>query len=210
MADVPLRRWRPEDYQSYLLVIARRILLDYRRFEPKFGASDVVQDTVIKANLHAGQFKGTTEEEYKGWLCAILRNDFKEKRRHWTAQERDVGRELPAEEQIDEASAIAERWLAKEQSTPSEQLQRFEQTQKLLKALGQQLTAEEFFVFTQHFLEGRQLLEIAKDLELSLTRILAIKRRAQRRMRDFIPAPDTEAPDPDEPGECHGQPSPRR
>src|SRR5438552_17977832 len=59
-----------ELYRGYLALLARLQL--HRRVQSKVDASDVVQETYLKAYRAFSQFRGTTEAELVGWLRQIL------------------------------------------------------------------------------------------------------------------------------------------
>ncbi len=59
-----------ESYRDHLRQVARREVDAASRVN--FDASDVVQETLIKAHAHFGQFRGRTEPELASWLRRIL------------------------------------------------------------------------------------------------------------------------------------------
>ena len=61
-----------ERYRAYLHLLAR-LQLD-PRLQSKLDASDVVQQTLVKAHNGRGQFRGQTDAELAGWLRRILAN----------------------------------------------------------------------------------------------------------------------------------------
>src|SRR5262245_34688686 len=62
-----------ETARDYLRLVAR--LLWQPGLQRAIDLSDVVQQTLLKAHAKGDQFRGTTEEEWRGWLRAILRNE---------------------------------------------------------------------------------------------------------------------------------------
>lgn len=63
----------------------------------KLGASDVVQETIIKGFERFPQFEGTTREEFARWLRAILRHHIANAVEAFSAQKRDIRREQPGD-----------------------------------------------------------------------------------------------------------------
>jgi len=62
--------WSPEPFRGYLHLI---VGLHANEFdEAKLDPSGIVQETMILAHRHQGTFRGTSEQEYRGWLRAIL------------------------------------------------------------------------------------------------------------------------------------------
>ena len=85
-----------ESYRNYLLLIANAEVDGELR--PKFGASDLVQETFVRAQQGFAAFAGTTEGELQAWLRQILLNHCRNLRQTYRdTQKRDVGRELVAE-----------------------------------------------------------------------------------------------------------------
>src|SRR5262245_42042609 len=83
-----------DQYRSYLMVLAATQV--DRRWQPRISPSDIVQETMLKAHRHFGQFQGHTEPELRAWLRQILLNSlatFVEQ--HLLAARRDVRREVP-------------------------------------------------------------------------------------------------------------------
>src|SRR5215470_4731845 len=66
------RGFAPDRYREYLHLLARLTLP--RRLRGLLSASDLAQDTILKALRKREQFRGQTEAEYRGWLRAILAN----------------------------------------------------------------------------------------------------------------------------------------
>src|SRR5262245_41844067 len=75
-------------YRDYLCVLARLQL--GRRLRHKLDASDLVQQTLLKAHANRGQFRGRNEAEYAAWLREILANNLAETARRYDTAGRDV------------------------------------------------------------------------------------------------------------------------
>jgi RNA polymerase sigma-70 factor, ECF subfamily len=61
----------------------------------KAGASDLVQETFLRAQQALDRFSGDTPDELLAWLRTILRNYLANVRRRFHTDKRQVGRELP-------------------------------------------------------------------------------------------------------------------
>jgi RNA polymerase sigma-70 factor (ECF subfamily) len=82
-----------EACRGYLLMIAQDELDP--QLQGKGGASDLVQETFLKAQRHFPGFEGTTEGELRAWLRRMLLNNLTDFRRHFGATEkRQVNREV--------------------------------------------------------------------------------------------------------------------
>jgi RNA polymerase sigma-70 factor (ECF subfamily) len=87
-----------EACRGYLLFIAQKELdADLRA---KGGASDLVQETFLKAHRHFGRFHGSSEEELLAWLRRMLLNNLADFRRlYLTADKRRSTQEVNLESQ---------------------------------------------------------------------------------------------------------------
>src|SRR4051794_9079587 len=97
MSAAPLSPWLADlgspATRKYLLCIAEHHLEpDLRR---RFGASDLVQDTLGQATHAIDQFAGTCIEQLLGWLRTMLLRLLSNRRREAEAAARDVRREVP-------------------------------------------------------------------------------------------------------------------
>ncbi len=82
-----------DGYRSYLLLIANQELDS--AIQGKLGASDVVQETMLTAQLAIEDFRGSTHEELLSWLRGILLNDLLEAGRTYRGTaKRNIGREV--------------------------------------------------------------------------------------------------------------------
>jgi RNA polymerase sigma-70 factor (ECF subfamily) len=82
-----------EACRGYLLMIARREL--DADLQAKGGASDLVQETFLKAHRHFDQFHGATEAELLAWLRRLLLNNLADFRAWFrTADKRTIAREV--------------------------------------------------------------------------------------------------------------------
>jgi RNA polymerase sigma-70 factor (ECF subfamily) len=82
-----------EACRGYLLSIAQQELDPQLR--TKAGASDLVQETFLKAHRHFAHFHGTAEEELLAWLRRLLLNNLVDFRRlYQETQKRDAALEL--------------------------------------------------------------------------------------------------------------------
>ncbi len=86
-----------EAHRRYLLLVAEQELAHDLR--AKGGASDLVQETFIEAKRDFWQFRGESDNEFRGWLRRILVHNLGTfTQRYRGTDMRDVGREveLPA------------------------------------------------------------------------------------------------------------------
>ncbi len=117
--------------QKYLLLIANREIDPPLRV--KLGASDVVQETLLCAQRHLGQFQGRTVGELRAWLRAILLNNLRTaRRRYCRGGMRDLARERTIEGGLLEQGP---QHALVDSDTPSRQIVAGEQDAQLKAAL---------------------------------------------------------------------------
>ena len=123
-----------ERYREYLRTLARLQIDD--RLRGKLDLSGVVQQTLLEAHQARDQLRGLSEAQLAAWLRRALSNNLTDEARRLGARVRDVGRELPLLQAVDDSSARLEALLAADQSTPSHQAVRQEDLLRLAEALA--------------------------------------------------------------------------
>jgi RNA polymerase sigma-70 factor (ECF subfamily) len=107
-----------DDYRNYLGFLARTGVDSALR--AKAGASDVVQDTLLAAFEHFGQFRGACEGELVAWLRRILARKLAMlHRRYRRTAAREMGRERAIAGALDRSSVTLARLVADSGPTPS-------------------------------------------------------------------------------------------
>jgi RNA polymerase sigma-70 factor (ECF subfamily) len=151
-----------ESYRAYLTLLAQ--LQIGRRLQGKVDAADVVQDAFLGAHRDFGQFRGTTEKEFLGWLRQILAYVLANLVRYYQgAQRRDVRLERQLAIELDQSSHALDRGLVADQSSPSQQAARREQAVLLAEALARLPEAWRDLLVLRH-LEGLTFPEVAQRL----------------------------------------------
>lgn len=113
-----LDRFRPFLYRVAYREIDVKLLA-------KYGGSDLVQQTLFEASQDFSRFRGKTEEELRGWLLGILKNNLLDCRRQYAGTaKRDLSREIRA------TAAVPD-----ETKSPSDSLIQQEKLSQLEKAL---------------------------------------------------------------------------
>ncbi|HKI35529.1 MAG TPA: sigma-70 family RNA polymerase sigma factor [Gemmataceae bacterium] len=171
-------------YQPWLRILAR-LQLD-RRFQGKFGASDVVQLTLLEAYRAFPQFRGTTEAELTAWLRQVLARVLAhEMRRYQGTQQRDVGREVSLEQALAESSQRLGDMLAASGSSPSQQAARHEQDVLLAEVLAR-LPDDYREVIVLRNLEGLSHEEVARRMGRNPGAVRMLWVRALARLRQEL------------------------
>jgi RNA polymerase sigma-70 factor (ECF subfamily) len=111
-----------ERFRSYLHLLAR--LQWNPQVQGKLDASDIVQQTLVRALQGLDRFRGRSDAEMAAWLRQILAHNLANAVRDLGREKRDVARERSLEGALKDSSARLEAWLVAEQSSPSQQAQR--------------------------------------------------------------------------------------
>jgi RNA polymerase sigma-70 factor (ECF subfamily) len=172
-----------ERFREYLLLLAR-LQLD-PRWQAKLDPSDVVQQTLLQAYQARDQFRGQSAAELAAWLRQILARVLANVARDLGRDKRDVGRERSLEAALEESSARLEGWLAAEQSSPSESVERHERLLRLAEALAQ-LPKDQREAVTLHHLQGWSLAELAKHLGRSEAAVAGLLHRGFKKLRELL------------------------
>ncbi len=168
-----------EHYRNYLTLLAR--LQIGPRLRGKVDATDIVQDTFLKAHRDFGEFRGATEEELLNWLRQILACSLAMVVRHYFGtQRRDIRLECGLD--MDQSSQILDRGLMADDSSPSQQVVRHEQGVLLANAL-EQLPADYREVILLRHMEGWSFPEIAEQMNRSLDSVKKLWTRALIQLR---------------------------
>ncbi len=124
-----------DSYRNYLRLLAQTWLDASLR--GKYDRSDLVQETLIKANDRFDQFAGRTEGELVAWLRQILARQLADAARRFHGATRDVARERPVVESLDASSCALGTLLPATQSSPSTSACRREMSVLLADALAE-------------------------------------------------------------------------
>jgi RNA polymerase sigma-70 factor (ECF subfamily) len=170
-----------ETYRSYLLLLAR--LQIGRRLQGKVDPADVVQETFLRAHRDFARFRGTTEEEWTGWLRQILAARLGDVvRRYCGTRRRDVRLERELEGELDQSSRILDQGLVAKLSSPSHQAARREQAVLLAEAL-EKLPEDYREVLILHHLEECNFPEVARRMGRTVEGVKKLWARALGRLR---------------------------
>jgi RNA polymerase sigma-70 factor (ECF subfamily) len=169
-----------EAYRDYLLAIAdRELQADLRA---KGGASDLVQDTFLEAQRDFSQFAGSTEDELRAWLRALLQHRLANfARRYRQTQKRGLEREVALD--AGNSSAAPGARVAANTPTPSQEVIAHEQAAAVQEAL-QRLPEDYRTVITLRYQEDLSFEEIGGRMQRSAEAARKLWWRAIERLQD--------------------------
>jgi RNA polymerase sigma-70 factor (ECF subfamily) len=170
-----------EMYRDYLALLAR--LQIGRRLQGKVDASDLVQETFLKAHRDFPQFRGVSEAEWVSWLREILAGNLAHMvRRYCGTQRRDVRLERDLVNEMNESSRALDQGLVGRQSSPSQRAARREQGVLLAGALAQ-LPEDYREVIVLSHLQGLSFPEVARRMGRTLDSVKNVWARALAQLR---------------------------
>jgi RNA polymerase sigma-70 factor (ECF subfamily) len=172
-----------ERFRSYLVLLAR-LKLD-AKLRGKLDASDVVQQTLLEAHEALASFRGDNLTAQAAWLRQILARNLANAVRDLTRGKRDVRRERSLQAALDNSASQLEGWLAAEQSSPSQKLERHERALQLADALAQLPEAQREAVVLRHF-QGLPLAEIAEQLHSTPAAVTGLLQRGLKNLRKSL------------------------
>ncbi len=175
-----------ERYRSYLHLLARTHLEG--RLRGKLDASDIVQQTLLKAHASFHQFRGRGPAELAGWLRTILVRTLAHVVRDFSRARRDVALERSLEAAVEQSSARLEAWLTADQASPSEQAMHNEQLVRLADALAALPESQRQALVLKHC-EGWSLNAIAEHLGRSPAAVASLLRRGLKQLRGQLHEP---------------------
>jgi RNA polymerase sigma-70 factor (ECF subfamily) len=172
-----------EHFREYLSLLAR-MQVD-GRLQARIDVSGVVQQTLLEAHQALGQLRGQNEAQQAAWLRRILANNLADEMRKLGTGKRDVARERSLEEAVEASSVRLQGWLAADQSSPSQQVQRQEDSLRLAAALAELPEAQRRAVELHH-LNGQTLAEVAAELSCSKPAAAGLLHRGLKRLRELL------------------------
>jgi len=169
-----------ERYRSLLSILAR-LHLD-PRLQAKVDVSGVVQQTLLEAHQALSPFGAEGEVQMVAWLRRILANNLADELRKLGTAKRDLSREQSLDAALYESSSRIQAWLAADQSSPSQQVEKQEQALELAKALAELPEAQREALVLQHW-HGWSLAQIAQHMDKSHAAVAGLIKRGLQQLR---------------------------
>jgi RNA polymerase sigma-70 factor, ECF subfamily len=172
-----------DPYRGYLRLLAQ-VHLD-RRLRGKLDASDVVQQTMLRACAGFENLRGREPGVVAAWLRKILARTLSDIARNLERDKRDIGRERSLEQALDRSASGLESWLAADQSSPSEKAERNEQLLRLAEALCNLSDDTREAVVLKHCRDWT-LAEIAEYLGRTPSAVASLLHRGLKQLRELL------------------------
>jgi RNA polymerase sigma-70 factor, ECF subfamily len=181
--------WPLERFRGYLRALAR-LSLD-PALAAQLDASDVVQQTLLKAHEARDQFRGQSSGEMAAWLRRILARTLADAQRDLHRDRRDAGRERSLEAALDESSCRLELWLAADQTSPSLRADRNERLLALADALAALPDDQREALLLKHC-QGMTVADVATRLGRTPAAVAGLLRRGLEHLRNRLSGPGGE------------------
>ena len=119
------------------------------------------------------------------WLRQILARNLANVVRDLRRVKRDVAREQELRADLDESASRLEAWLAVEQSSPSQQVERQERAVRLAEALAALPANQREAIVLRHW-HGCSLCEISERLGCTTAAVTGLLHRGLRKLRQSL------------------------
>ncbi len=172
-----------EKYRAYLTLLAR-VQLD-PRLQGKLDLSGVVQQTLLEAHLARQRVADCDDDQRAAWLRRLLANNLTDEVRKLRTGARDVQRERPLDAALDASSVRLQAFLAAEQSSPSQRLQRKETAVQLADALEELPADAREALVLQHW-HGWTLAKIAEHLGRTPGSVAGLIHRGLQQLKKIL------------------------
>lgn len=157
--------WSIGRLRPWLQMVADRELPD--RLRGRVDASDIVQQTLLKAWQGESQFNGATQEERLAWLRTILKNTIRDHhRRLFGSTKRGSGREQAATDLFKTGDPGLSQYAIAQGPTVSGELVAVEEWSQVETSLAR-LSGEQRRVIEMRHFEDLSFSEIAKRMNKS-------------------------------------------
>ena len=174
-----------ELYRNELRRMARSMI--GQPLQVRLDASDLVQETFLKAHREFGQFVGSGEGEFGAWLRRILVRTLSNEAKHHRAQGRDQRRQESLDVLLDRSSVAIQEQLADSIASPSAYAVGREQAVLLADALSR-LPDDYREVFVLRNLEKVPVEEIATRMGRTPNAVRKLWRRAMVAIKQAMEA----------------------
>jgi RNA polymerase sigma-70 factor (ECF subfamily) len=171
-----------ERFRAYLDLLARLEVAPALR--DRVDLSGVVQQTLLEAHqaLKECPRRDPTDRVTAAWLRSILSHNLADSLRRLGARKRDVRREWSLDAALEQSASRLERWLAADQSSPSQRAIRQEELLRMAELLAELPEAQRRAIELHH-LRGMALAEIAAELGATKAAVAGLLHRGMKALR---------------------------
>src|SRR5262249_3091496 len=143
------------------------------------------QQTLLEAHQALPDFRGQSDPEKAGWLRRILARNMADELRKFRRQKRNLNMEASLQAALNESTIRVEKWIADEDSSPSDCAIANERLVALATALLQ-LPDDQRRAIELHHLQGLPSALVAERLGRTEVAVAGLLRRALKKLRALI------------------------
>lgn len=169
-------------FQDYLSRLAGKQRDD--RIAAKVGVSDIVQQSLLKADTNFEAFRGKHEGQWKAWLKMLLINEVRQTTRHFSRDKRSIVREVSPAMDPDQGAPRPE--LDAAVATPLDDIIRKEQLTQLAAAI-ERLSDDHRTVIQLRSMQRKSMAEVAQQMNRSVDATAKLWYRAIQKLRTMMP-----------------------
>ena len=163
-----------KQFETYLLMVAKTRIGN--TLQAKFGASDILQISLLEARESIAEFNGDSENEIRHWLKRIVVNNLLDQSKQYTGTHK---RSLERENQLGLLD------FQSGQDTPSVMIRREESDAELKRLVGELPERQRFVIEARHRF-GLSYGDIAKQLGISESNARQLWSRAAKQLRERL------------------------
>ncbi len=172
-----------EEYRAHLET------LTYVQIDPRLrsviGMSDIIQNTLLEAWRDLKRIESLDADGRKHRLGMMLAHNLMDEIKHYRAKKRDVHRTQSLEAAAEESSCRLQKWLAVEDTSPSERLIQQEEGLRLLEALSK-LEPRQREALTLQKYHGWTLAQIAEQLGCTIGAVAGLHAHGLKKLREHL------------------------
>jgi RNA polymerase sigma-70 factor (ECF subfamily) len=183
MTDKRVDPARLFSFRPYLQMLVR--MTWDSRLQAKLDPSDVVQETLLKAQRSIDQHRGATDAELAAWLRKILANELAQTRRAFHQAKRDVGRENAYDVTLEQSSLRLCGPPVGGEPSPSHQAEFNERALRLAQAV-ESLPEAQRDAIVLHYFQDLTLPEVAERCGKSTTAVAGLIHRGLKKLRSTV------------------------
>jgi RNA polymerase sigma factor (sigma-70 family) len=150
------------------------------RFRRCFDSSDLVQETLRKAQEHLGQCRAETEAQLIGWLHRILTNTAYD----WLDKYQNEAK-MQSLQAVRSASSVRLPSVVVDTPSPSQKAETAEQLLRLADALDQ-LPQDKRDVIIHHHMLGTPVAQIAAEMGRTEKAVAGLLYWGKRKLRELL------------------------
>ncbi len=167
--------------QDYMNLMAQKNMP--RNLQGKFGASDVVQQSLAKVIVNFEDFRGNSKGEFLAWLRMIVTNESKKFQRDYHRDKRDI--KLEKNLVTEDGQNVLDFTLADRNLTPGSSAIAVEQIGELHNAL-EKLSDDHAEVIRLRSLEQLSFKEVAERMDRNTNSVTKLWYRAILKLQEEL------------------------